>query len=76
MEQEGAMGTLRTSTPSLPWWSIPWLGTLLSMQGTQVPSLGQEDLTGHEATQPSSIQPVLSNKRSHHNEKPTRHKQG
>ena len=46
------------------------------MQGTWVPSLGQDGLTGHEATQPSSVQPVLSNKRCHHSEMPSHHKEG
>ena len=47
-----------------------------AMQGTQVQSLIQEDLTCHGATEPMhhsfsarALEPVLCNRRSHRNEK-------
>ena len=65
-----------------------WLRICLPMQGTQVRSLVQEDPTCCGATKsvshnywarvpqllkPVRLEPVLRNKRSHHNEKPTHH---
>ena len=62
-----------------------WLRIRLSMQGTQVQSLVQEDPTCRRATKPvrhnyrshvpqvlkpACLEPVLCNKGSHHNEKP------
>ena len=60
----------------------------LPMQGTQVRALVQEDPTCHGATKPTLrnycahvlqllkpmlLEPVLCNKRNHHNEKPAHH---
>ena len=62
-----------------------WLRIRLPMQGTQVRALVQEDPTCRIATKPvrhnywacvpqllkpTHLEPVLHNKRSHHNEKP------
>ena len=67
-----------------------WLRIHLPMQGTWVQSLAQEDPTCRGATKPVrhncwahvlqllkpvSLEPVLHNKRSHHNEKPVHHKE-
>ena len=48
------------------------------MQGTRVRALDQEDPTCHRTTKPvhhnywaCALEPVLHNKRSHRNEKPT-----
>ena len=64
-----------------------WLRICLPMQGTWVRALVQEDPTCHGATKPvphncwacvpqllkpTHLEPMLRNKRSHHNEKPTR----
>ena len=53
-----------------------WLRVRLPMQGTQVRALVQEDATEQVSpcattTEPARLEPVLRNKRSHHNEKPT-----
>ena len=65
-----------------------WLRICLPMQGTRARALVQEDPTCHRATKPAShnywahmpqllkpvrLEPVLCNKRSHCNEKPTHH---
>ncbi|KAJ8787666.1 hypothetical protein J1605_022824 [Eschrichtius robustus] len=63
-----------------------WLRICLPMQGTRVRALVREDPTCREATKPAChtttgarepqllkpahLEPVLRNKRSHHNEKP------
>ena len=55
-----------------------WLRIRLPMQGTQVRALVREDPTCRGATKPvvpqllkpARLEPVLRNKRSHHNEKP------
>ena len=60
---------------------VQWLRICLQMQGTQVPPLVREDPTCHGATkpmrftttEPSGLQPMLCNKRSHCNEKPSHH---
>ena len=64
---------------------VQWLGICLAMQRTQVLSLGWEDSTCHGATKPAchsywvcvlqprkptSLEPVLCNKKSHLSEKP------
>ena len=56
---------------------VLWLGMLLLMQGTWVPSLIQEDSTCLRATKPihhnyhdTCLEPVLGSKRSHRKEKP------
>ena len=66
-------------------WVVQWLRIRLSMQGTRVWALVREDPTCHGATKPvhhnywarvpqllkpAHLEPVLRNKRSHHNEKP------
>ena len=66
-----------------------WLRIRLPMQGTRVLALGWEDPTCRGATKPvchnywarmpqllkpTYLEPVLHNKRSHHNEKPAHHK--
>ena len=55
-----------------------WLRIRLPMQGTWVQSLVREDPTCRGATKPVHhnycariLQPMLCNKRSHNNEKPT-----
>ena len=55
-----------------------WLRVHLPMQGTRVRALAREDPTCRGATKPvhhnyraCALEPVLRNKRSHHNEKPT-----
>ena len=61
---------------------VQWLRIHLPVQGTQVLFLVQEDPTCCGATKPTGPQllkptppePVLRNKRSRHNEKPTHHK--
>ena len=57
-----------------------WLRIYLSMQGTRVLSLVQDDPTCwgptnpvHNYWGPQTLQPVLCNKKSHHNEKPMQH---
>ena len=65
-----------------------WLRNLLPVQGTQVQTLVWEDPTCHGATKPmchnywacvsqllkpAHLEPVLRNKRSHRNAKPTHH---
>ena len=59
---------------------VQWLRIHLPMQGTQVQSQVQEDPTCHGAAKPMhhnygayNLEPVLCNKRSHRNEKPTHH---
>ena len=64
---------------------VQWLRICLPMQGTQVRALVREDPTCHGATKPmrhnywprepqllkpAHLEPMLCNKRSHHNEKP------
>ena len=55
---------------------VQWFRICLSMQGTRVQSLVQEDPTHLRATkpvgtttEPKSLEPMLHNKRSHCNEK-------
>ena len=65
-----------------------WLRICLPIQGTQVRALVQEDPTCHGATKqvchnywahvpqllkPGRLEPMLRNKRSHRDEKPTHH---
>ena len=65
---------------------VQWLRICLPMQGTRVQSLVQEDPTCHRTTKPVChnywacmpqllkpvlLEPMLHNKRNHHNEKPT-----
>ena len=64
--------------PGLPWW-LNGIESALAMQGTQVPTLVQEDPTCLGETKatkvlqnyrsPPTLGPVLCNKRSHHQEK-------
>ena len=58
---------------------VQWLRIQLSIQGTPVQSLVQEDPTCHRAPKlmchnyygPCTLEPMLCNKRSQGNEKPT-----
>ena len=58
---------LQNQKPAYDFLVVQWLRTRLQMQGTQVQSLVQEDSTCRGATKP------VCRKRSHRNEKPTRH---
>ena len=48
-----------------------WLRNHLPMQRTRVQALVWEDPTCRRADKPVRLEPVLRNKRSHRNEKPT-----
>ena len=80
LNEEGQKAVVKWKTQKWTSRMAQWLRICLPMQGKWVQSLVQEDPTCHGATKSMChnswghvVEPMLCDKRSHHNEKPVHH---